>query len=139
MPELANCPKCDRLYVRNLHGICDHCRREEEKLFQIVYEYIRKRQNREASIAQIHEATGVEEDTIMRFVKEGRLRSTQFPNLGYRCERCGAIIQKGKLCNDCLGNIKSDLNMHTKEEEYRRKLEESKKGHTYYSSDSDRR
>ncbi|WP_017756451.1 TIGR03826 family flagellar region protein [Calidifontibacillus oryziterrae] len=138
MPELDNCPKCGRLYVRNIHGICDVCRKEEDKLFEKVYEFIRKRENRTAGIAQIVEATGVSEDTIMRFVKEGRLRTTQFPNLGYRCERCGRLINKGKLCQDCLENIQSDLKAHTKTEEIRKKREEAEKkaAHTYYSVDT---
>lgn len=137
MPELSNCPKCGRLYVRNLYGICETCKKAEDKQFDKVYEFIRKRENRTATIQQIVDATGVSEDTIMRFVKEGRLRTTQFPNLGYRCERCGTIIKKGKLCEDCLSNIQSDLKQHTYEEERKRQREEEeKKAHTYYSVDT---
>lgn len=136
MPELDNCPRCGRLYVRNLHGICDTCRKEEDKLFEKVYEFIRKRENRTATIMQIVDATGVPEDTIMRFVKEGRLRTSQFPNIGYRCERCGTLIQKGVLCQNCSSSLKSDLKQHTFEEDRKRKLEEDeRKVHTYYSQD----
>ncbi|HHY74195.1 MAG TPA: hypothetical protein GX497_13430 [Bacillus bacterium] len=136
MPELSNCPKCGRLYVRNLHGICDACRKEEDKLFEKVYQFIRKRENRTASIPEIVEATGVPEDTIMRFVKEGRIRTTQFPNLGYRCESCGAMIQKGRLCINCTSTLESDLKQYMHEEERRRQLEEKeKKVRTYYSED----
>lgn len=137
MPELDNCPKCGRLYVRNLHGVCDVCRKEEDKLFDKVYQFIRKRENRTATIPQIVEATGVDEDTIMRFVKEGRLRSTQFPNLGYRCEKCGTIIQKGVLCQSCSSSLQTDLKQHTFEELSKRRREEAEKRHTYYTSNNE--
>ncbi|WP_102344861.1 TIGR03826 family flagellar region protein [Bacillus sp. Marseille-P3661] len=137
MADLANCSKCGRLYIQNLHGICDVCRKEEDKLFDTVYQYIRKRENRTATTAQITKDTGVPEEVIMRFVKEGRIRTTQFPNLGYRCERCGTLIKKGKICDDCTNSIQSDLRLHDLEEENKRKrLADEKKAHTYYSLDA---
>ncbi|OEH92196.1 TIGR03826 family flagellar region protein [Bacillus solimangrovi] len=130
MAELANCPKCDRLFVQNLSGICETCRREEDKQFDIVYKYIRKKENRSATIQQIHTDTGVAEETIMRFVKEGRLRTTQFPNVGYGCKRCGTIIREGEMCVECVRTIKDDLHRYKRESE---RKEATEKQHTYYS------
>lgn len=136
MADLANCSKCGRLYVKNLSGICDMCRREEEKLFDTVYGYIRKKENRKATMQQIEEDTGVPEATIMRFVKEGRLRTTQFPNLGYGCSRCGSIIQEGTMCSRCVGAIKSDLQKYDREKE--REASKREQQHTYFSSVEDK-
>ncbi|NSL51778.1 TIGR03826 family flagellar region protein [Calidifontibacillus erzurumensis] len=137
MPELDNCERCGRLYVRNARRICDVCRKEEDKLFEKVYQYIRKRENRSATIIEVVEATGVPEDTIMRFVKEGRLRTAQFPNLGYRCEKCGTLIQQGKLCIKCTQKLQTDLKKHEEEEKWKREREEAeRRERTYYTKDS---
>lgn len=132
MPDLDNCPRCGRIYVKNHRGICDACRKEEDQLFDKVYQFIKKRQNRTASMIQIVEATGVPEETLMRFVKEGRLKPAQFPNLGYPCERCGTIIQTGKLCPSCAGNLESDLKQYEYEEERKRQIAEREKK-TYFT------
>lgn len=134
MQQLDNCSRCGRLYVRNYSGICDVCRKEEDQLFDKVYQFIKKRQNRTASMLQIVEATGVPEETIMRFVKEGRLKPTQFPNLGYPCESCGTIIQTGKLCVNCAGKLESDLKLYEYEEERKRQIKEREK-RTYFTED----
>lgn len=133
MAELSNCPKCGRLFVKNLASICNECRKEEEKKFEIVYQYIRKKENRTATVTEISEATGVEEELIMKFVKEGRLRPTHFPNLGYPCDRCGKQIQRGKLCDQCQEDIKVELNKYDKEKE--RIEREKKEVHTYIAID----
>lgn len=134
MPELDNCQRCGRLYVRNVRGICEECRKEEDKLFDKVYQFIRKRENRQATIVEVVEATGVPEETIMRFVKEGRLRTTQFPNLGYRCEKCGTMIQHGKLCKKCTQTLQTELKKH--EEEKRKREEAERRARTYYTKNS---
>ncbi|MED4350969.1 hypothetical protein P9265_01295 [Schinkia azotoformans] len=132
MPELDNCPKCGRIYVKNLRGMCDVCRKEDDRLFDKVYQFVKKRQNRTATMMQIVEATEVPEETIMRYVKEGRLKPTQFPNLGYPCERCGTVIQSGKLCSNCAGNLESDLKQYEYEEERKRQIAEREK-RTYFT------
>lgn len=91
---------------------------------------MRKRENRAATIPQIEKATGVEEELILKFIKSGRLQVTHFPNLGYPCDRCGKIIQKGKLCESCAGSLRKDLEIHNVEEERKKKLSQA----TYYSN-----
>ena len=134
MAQLDNCSRCGSIYVRNLSGLCDVCRKEDDQLFDKVYQFIRKRQNRTATMLQIVEATGVPEVSIMRFVKEGRLKPTQFPNLGYPCERCGTVIQSGKLCAKCAGNLESDLKQFEIEEERKRQIAEREKK-IYFTED----
>jgi flagellar operon protein (TIGR03826 family) len=117
MGELMNCPKCNALFVKSLHSVCEKCRKEEELQFDKVYTFLRKKENRSATITEIAEGTGVNEDLIMKFVKEGRLRTAMFPNLGYPCDRCGTQIQQGKLCLACLDNLQQGLNIHELEKQ----------------------
>ena len=43
MPELENCPKCGNLYLKNnIRDVCGSCYKEEEKLYDIVYKFLRK-------------------------------------------------------------------------------------------------
>ncbi|WP_257350262.1 TIGR03826 family flagellar region protein [Pseudalkalibacillus decolorationis] len=112
MAELANCPQCNRIFVKNYHVVCDTCYKEEEEMFDKVYKFIRKKANREASLWEVYEATGVPEKVIIRFVKEGRIRANQLPNISYPCESCGLNINDGRICNSCKKRMNSDLRTH---------------------------
>jgi flagellar operon protein (TIGR03826 family) len=109
MAELANCQRCDKLFVKGVSSVCQDCRKEEERLFEKVYQFIRKKENRTATVPEVAAKTDVAEELIYKFVREGRLRPTIFPSLGYPCEQCATMIQKGKLCNSCQSSLVHDL------------------------------
>lgn len=110
MSQLANCPQCGGLYVESaFRKVCEPCYKKEERLFQTVYEYIRKRENRTATLMQVVKETEVEENLIYKFIKQGRLQVAQFPNLGYPCDHCGALIREGKMCIECRDELKREL------------------------------
>ncbi|MCT2537249.1 hypothetical protein NC661_14580 [Aquibacillus koreensis] len=137
MGELANCPRCNALFVKGLRSVCENCFKEEEKKFQTVYDYLRPRKNRQATIPQIVDDTGVEEDYIYKFVKEKRLRVSQFPNLNFPCERCGKPIDDGKLCKSCADGLVSDLNQQA-EVEQRNQKNKRERQQTYFSVRKDK-
>lgn len=137
MAELANCYNCNAVFVKTARNICPKCFAEEEKAFEVVYQFIRKRENREATIPEIVEATGVEEKLIIKFVKDKRLRTTMFPNLSYPCEKCGTKIVTGRLCQKCSEKIIKDVYLHELEEKAMEK--ERERINTYYTLDRDRK
>lgn len=133
MSEVIDCPRCGDLYIKNaFREVCPKCSRDEEELYQEVYAFLRKRENRAATMERIVEVSGATEEMIQRWVKKGRLQAAQFPNLGYPCDRCGAIIQKGKLCAKCINEIDQDLKLHEREQEFSRTKQESSQ-QTYYT------
>jgi flagellar operon protein (TIGR03826 family) len=133
MPDVINCPSCENLMVRNkFRDVCENCWKEEEKQFDIVYKFIRIRENRTATIPQVIEGTNVDEGLLLKFIKTGRLKIIQFPNLGYPCDSCGTIIRTGKLCDSCASNLREALEIHEKEEERKEELRRREKG-TYLS------
>lgn len=109
MAELANCESCGKLFVQATTPICPSCRQEIEKKFETVWKYMRKKENREATVNEIYLATGVEEKLIFKWIQEGRLQIKDFKNLHYPCEICGSPIQTGMLCGSCYGNMSKQL------------------------------
>lgn len=130
MADLNNCPKCGALYIKNnVRDVCEKCYKEEEKRYEIVYKFLKKRENRSATKDTVVEETGVEEELLYKWVRKGRLQLAQFPNLGYPCAKCGTIIREGKLCANCTGGILNDLQLHEKEEKRKEQIQKR----TYYS------
>ncbi|MCR2822351.1 TIGR03826 family flagellar region protein [Lederbergia panacisoli] len=130
--DLLNCPDCGEIYVKNsVRDVCDKCYRAEEALFDKVYRFLRKKENRAARIESVSEATGAPEKLLYKWVKRGRLHTTQFPNLGYPCDRCGKIIRDGLLCEGCATSIKGELETLEMEHERLEKLHKS----IYYSQE----
>lgn len=140
MAELANCMNCDTVFVKNIRDICQTCYKVEEEAFEIVYRFLMKRKNREATMDDIIEETGVDEKLIIKFIKEKRLRLSQFPKLAYPCESCGKDITTGNICNSCTQSFRNDLEKHDKmtERQKQAELAEQKKENVYYSYDKNR-
>ncbi|CAM4131222.1 YvyF [Lederbergia lenta] len=108
--DLDNCPNCGNIYVKNtIRDCCDACYKKEEADYDRVYRFLRKRENRAATMETVAKATDVEEYLLQKWVKKGRLQVAQFPNLGFPCDRCGTLITKGKICENCATSIKQEL------------------------------
>lgn len=96
---LDNCPRCGRLYVKNPQRLCPACLQQEEEEYQKVRAYLKE--HPDCTLFEVAEATGVEESTILRFLRQGRISASGNPNLGLQCERCGEPIDEGRLCKQC--------------------------------------
>ncbi|WP_062199958.1 TIGR03826 family flagellar region protein [Massilibacterium senegalense] len=107
--QLDNCPRCGQLFLKGFREICPDCYKKEQENFDKVYRFVRKQENRRASMQDIIDGTGVSEDDISRFIREGRLRVSNMPNLGYKCESCEKTIKSGTICNDCKKQLAKEL------------------------------
>lgn len=133
---LANCPSCGALFDKTAtQTICLKCMREEERLFLIVRDYLRA--HKEASPADIEEATEVPMATIIQFIREGRLNPLRNPNLNFPCEQCGNPITIGNYCKTCSDGIKNSLNTIKEGIQADQKTPEQEKG--YFFRDYKRR
>ena len=54
--------------------VCTKCAQQEEEMYQIVYRFLRKRENRAATAERIEEATGVDVNLLYKWVRKGRLQ-----------------------------------------------------------------
>jgi flagellar operon protein (TIGR03826 family) len=132
MSQLDNCPNCGQIYIKNaFREVCENCYKQEEADYQTVYKYIRQRQNRTATMEQVVNETGVSEALIVKFIRKGRIQLSQFPHLGYPCDRCGTLIREEKLCVSCKKDIQTQLTQVVREEE--RQLELKNLGKTYHA------
>ncbi|KGR90079.1 membrane protein [Ureibacillus massiliensis 4400831 = CIP 108448 = CCUG 49529] len=137
MAEIRNCPSCGEFFnYTGVRDVCYKCAQREEDMYQIVYRFLRKRENRAATVDRIVEATGVEEEVLYKWVRKGRLHPAVFPNLGYPCDNCGKITNKGKLCQDCQDDLKSELRTFEAAQEFREDIKRREKG-TYLAEQKD--
>lgn len=141
MAELANCLNCGTVFVKNIRNICRNCYEKEEKAFETVYRFLLPRKNRQATMIDIIEATGVEEKLIIKFIREKRLRTSEFPMLAYSCERCGNDITTGNICIDCSSELLGELNKFEEEKDRKMKRqlaeEEEERTNVYYTFNRD--
>ena len=129
---LSNCRDCGKLYVENSFGVCVDCLRLQEAEELKVVAYLRDTVDR-ASVAQIHEATGVKQRIIMKMIQQGRVIGGTI--ISYPCESCGAEIQQGRLCANCSQNILSQV---SDQENRQQAAENARRGVRMYSKDKEK-
>ena len=69
--DIRNCKRCNRLFQYNGIKYCPKCVLELDEMFIKVRDYLYE--NKNANIAEVSEATGVEEKVILEFLRDGRL------------------------------------------------------------------
>ncbi|UFJ40063.1 flagellar protein [Brevibacillus humidisoli] len=121
--NLANCSRCDTLFVKKLRDVCPKCYQEIEQEYDRCAKFLRKRENRGATIYQLSDATDVSVKQITKFIREGRISVLDNPNLGYPCESCGTMIRAGNLCETCGKSLKRLIDQQL---EVEKRLEEDR-------------
>lgn len=109
MAELSNCIYCGQVFVKEASSVCRNCQKDIDRQFHTVYDYIKTKAHRQATVQEVHEATQVETWLIYKWIEDRRLDTKSFPNMGYPCHSCGQPIQRGKLCDSCLKHMQRDL------------------------------
>ncbi|HOB12457.1 MAG TPA: MerR family transcriptional regulator [Syntrophomonadaceae bacterium] len=106
-PELRNCSICGRLFgYQQGRTVCSRCREQEEEQYMKVRRYVRDHPG--ATVFEVAEETGVDEELILQFLREGRLQSKGFVEV-LQCQRCGAHIDSGNYCANCLRELDSQI------------------------------
>lgn len=112
--NLDYCPRCNKLYAKNLKNMCLNCIKEIELMYEKCHRYMRE--NRKCSITDLSENTGVSVAQITKFIREGRLSTEHAPNMAYPCEACGEEIKSGNLCESCRKKLTKDVSNLTADE-----------------------
>lgn len=120
--DLANCPQCGKVYVKNIYSLCPTCIKEIEGQYQKCADYLRK--NRTCTMQELSEGTGVSVKQIIRFIREGRISTKDAPNVLMPCEVCGEPMKTGTICENCRSKLAKDVNnMKHNEKRKEHKLE----------------
>ncbi|ADM72176.1 TIGR03826 family flagellar region protein [Paenibacillus peoriae] len=106
--NLDNCPRCGKLFIKNVRGICQNCIKEIEFEYERCVKHIRE--NKGIHMHELSEATEVSVKQITTFIREGRISIANAPNMTYPCEVCGIPIREGHMCDSCRTRLTKDLN-----------------------------
>ncbi|MFZ5968981.1 MAG: TIGR03826 family flagellar region protein [Bacillota bacterium] len=101
MADIRNCKECGKIFsYEGFSRVCPRCRQKDEDAFRIVKEYVYDHPR--ATITEVAEETGVDEDKILRYLREGKLEIVgDGSTLVLGCERCGKGITTGRFCDAC--------------------------------------
>ncbi|MFD1953944.1 TIGR03826 family flagellar region protein [Paenibacillus thailandensis] len=105
--NVDNCPRCGRLFAKNLREFCPNCIREIDKQYEKCADYLRE--NKGATIVELSEAVDVSIRQITKFIREGRISLMNAPNLSYPCEVCGTLIRESHICDNCRKRLEKDI------------------------------
>ncbi len=115
--NIANCPKCGKLYARNAKNMCPDCFKQIEDQYRKCLLFLRE--NRKCTLSELSDGTGVGTNTITNFIREGRISIAEYQNMSYKCEVCGASIREGHICESCRQRLSKDV-QNLREDERRR-------------------
>lgn len=114
LDQLDNCRLCGSLFLKNYADYCIDCSKEVEEEYNSIAEFLKKEQNRNVTLEDVSEGTGVSLKQIADFIRDGRIYAEDFPNIGYPCVHCSKLIKKQLLCADCFDRFSTDLNQTLK-------------------------
>lgn len=99
--ELKTCATCHKLFKYPGYGylLCPECKRTDEARFQLVKKFLDQYPGAEGK--EVFLATGVSVKTLIKWVRDGRLVSSNAINLGAVCDVCKKPIATGTLCEEC--------------------------------------
>lgn len=105
--DLANCPRCGRLFSKNFRDVCQNCHQELEHDYERCVNYLRE--NKGLTIQQLSDDTELSIRQITRWIREGRISLFNAPNMSYPCESCGILIRDGHMCDSCRNRLQRDV------------------------------
>lgn len=100
---LKNCRRCGKAYNSPNPNLCPECADAEEEEFKGVRKFIKD--NPKVSLEVVAEATGIPEDRIRDYLREGRLESADLNGPVLECKRCGKPIYQGEYCVLCQSEL----------------------------------
>ena len=105
--KMKNCPICGKIFLASgMMRVCRDCQAIEQEMEAKVIEYVRDNPN--CTIPEIVRETGASDRLIRRMIQEGRFEQTGV-SITYPCEKCGAPITAGKLCQSCTDSLRTAL------------------------------
>lgn len=106
--EVKNCNRCGRMFQAvSTEKLCSRCRSTDDEDFKVVREYIYD--NPDTSVKEVAEDTGVPEEKILKYLRDGKLLLKGENANVLDCERCGKGIATGRFCDECSAKLAREL------------------------------
>ncbi len=134
--KVKNCPKCGKLFADYGAHMCPDCEDKMREKEAEVVNYVRD--NPKAKVVEIIEATGCSEQLIKKLIREGRFEQVGV-KMTYPCEKCGAPIISGKLCQNCMESMRNELQKQAAGVVAARQAASANRGQGMHSKDKDRK
>jgi len=104
--SFRKCKWCGGIFTFMGNKFCPNCIKKMDENFGIVRKFIYENPN--AGVSDVAEETGVEEEMILHFLREGRLEM-KIADGSLKCEKCGVPIATGRLCHKCSQGLVNNL------------------------------
>jgi uncharacterized protein len=102
MPTLKNCERCGKVFnAEGIDSFCHECSIAEARDLKKVTDFLRI--NPMASVMDVNKKTGVTQQQLSRFIKNGSLKMRQAGS--NKCRVCGDEIKGGALCQGCRAKV----------------------------------
>ncbi|MBB6674347.1 hypothetical protein [Cohnella nanjingensis] len=125
--RVAHCPSCGQVYQINLRGLCAACSTSEDAQLAAIERELRR--NRQLHTEQVAERTSLRPERIRSWIRSGKIKLFEYPNLADACDLCAAPIRRGKLCTPCATRIQSAVRREYEQE--RLMKERQRSAHSY--------
>lgn len=103
------CIACRRLFQYPGFGtkFCNICKERDLDNQHRVKEFLRE--HGLANMYEIAENTGVSEDLVKQYLRDGMLEIPEGSPIYIKCESCGCDIRYGRWCPACASKMSKDL------------------------------
>jgi len=125
--KVDHCPGCGNVYQINMRQLCAACQSAEDSQLLAIESQLKL--NRRLNNTEVAELTGIRPERIRSWIRKGKIKLYDYPNLADQCDLCAEPIRKGKLCVSCAMRIRSDVE---REFERERQQKEKNRVNSYY-------
>ncbi len=105
--RVAPCPCCWNVFKKNPRNLCVSCASTVDDQLLSIERFLLR--NRFANTEETAVATKLPPEKIRTWIRQGKLKTFDFPNLSDECDLCHAPIRRGHLCGACTIRINDDL------------------------------
>jgi len=104
---ITQCTDCGKVIQQNVRNLCPACIAEEDGQYRLLERTMVR--NRMFNNEEAAEATSIPVEKIRSWIRGGKFRIAEYPNLADQCDLCKEPTRKGHLCYACATKIKNDI------------------------------
>ncbi|RKP55298.1 hypothetical protein D7Z26_08805 [Cohnella endophytica] len=104
---VAHCPECGNVFQKNVRNLCTNCSILVDDQMSAIEKYLLR--DRMATTQQLAAGVSLSVQKVRSWIRKGKLKIYDYPNLTDQCDLCSSEIRKGHLCPSCASRINEDI------------------------------